>query len=357
AGEVVEYLAEVGKPVARGAVLARLRTRTVEIALAGATAELRRRDAALAELVAGTRPQEITMAKARLAAARADLVYRNWAVDQADRRMSSGASSEDEAKLVRLEADRSAANVSALEAEVSLLEEGPRKEDIEQTRQQLATQQETVAALQDELERHVVRAPFDGFVVREDTEVGAWLTVGAVVASIAALKEVEVEVPVPESFIAEVDLKSPVAIRLEAFPDDRYEGDRTVVIPSGDPRARTFPVRIRLENVLVDGAPRFMSGMSALVTMTSSRKRSAMLIPKDAIVLGGAQPTVYVVDPSEGGGPSTVRAVPITIGEAIGDEVAVVGAIKPGQSVVTEGNERLRPGQAVISANASQQDR
>jgi multidrug efflux pump subunit AcrA (membrane-fusion protein) len=43
----------------------------------------------------------------------------------------------------------------------------------------------------------------------------------------------------------------------------------------------------------------------------------------------------------------TVRPVPVETGVAVDSLIQVIGPVQPGMKVVTKGNERLRPGQAV----------
>jgi multidrug efflux pump subunit AcrA (membrane-fusion protein) len=77
-------------------------------------------------------------------------------------------------------------------------------------------------------------------------------------------------------------------------------------------------------------------------------------VPKDALVLGGARPMVFVAEAGPGGtGKTVVRQVVVTPGVASGDLIEVTGDLKKGQAVVTLGNERLRPGDAVEVARTA----
>jgi hypothetical protein len=82
--------------------------------------------------------------------------------------------------------------------------------------------------------------------------------------------------------------------------------------------------------------------------LPTGEKQNALLVPKDALVLGGPTPVVYVVvsgDPSNKH--DQVAPVPVKLGVAQGDLIQVTGAVVAGQLVVVQGNERLFPGQAV----------
>jgi multidrug efflux pump subunit AcrA (membrane-fusion protein) len=108
-------------------------------------------------------------------------------------------------------------------------------------------------------------------------------------------------------------------------------------------------VRIRLENRIVDGVPTIKGGMLARAWMPVGAAGSVMVVPKDALVLGGPKPLVFCIDPS---GPTTgaVRPVEVALGAAVEGHVAVRGGLEPGMLVVVRGNERLRPGMQVSFA-------
>jgi multidrug efflux pump subunit AcrA (membrane-fusion protein) len=81
--------------------------------------------------------------------------------------------------------------------------------------------------------------------------------------------------------------------------------------------------------------------MEAIVTFNLANKKSALLIPKDAIVTAGENRLVFVVIDGK------AVPVPVTILGYYDGDVAVVGDLKPGAQVVIRGNERLKPQQAV----------
>jgi multidrug efflux pump subunit AcrA (membrane-fusion protein) len=70
-----------------------------------------------------------------------------------------------------------------------------------------------------------------------------------------------------------------------------------------------------------------------------------ILIKKDALVLGGATPIVYKL--AKNGDKTTVVQVAVKTGSSVGSWIEVTGSLQPGDQVVTQGNERLRPDQEV----------
>ena len=68
---------------------------------------------------------------------------------------------------------------------------------------------------------------------------------------------------------------------------------------------------------------------------------------KDAIVREAGAAFVFVV----ADGLAEIR--PIVLGEANGDRFEVIEGLAVGEQVVVRGNERLQPGQSVITADPS----
>jgi hypothetical protein len=78
-------------------------------------------------------------------------------------------------------------------------------------------------------------------------------------------------------------------------------------------------------------------------------KQLALLVPKDALVLGGAQPVVFIVNLADANAKQgKVQQMPVHLGLAEGSLIQVRGGLTAGQMVVVQGNERLFPGQDVI---------
>lgn len=348
-GRVNEFYVREGDYVEQHQPIAQLRTKTVELELAAATAELQLRQHELAELENGSRPEEIEQAKARLAAAKPLMDKAQSRYQRILSLHERNAISAEE--LEEAHADAEAAEQHYLEAKATLdlVVAGPRKERIEQARARMLAQQEVVNRLQDILDRHTIVAPFDGYVIAEHTEVGHWLTQGAPVAEFADLKQVDVSVLVLEDYIRHVAVGTPARVELGALHDEQFVGQVALIIPQADVRSRSFPVKVRIDNSTEGGSVLLKAGMFARVTLPVGRDTAALLVPKDALVLGGPTPLVHVVDvASKGDSQGTTRPVPVELGVASEGAIEVrASQLAAGQYVVTEGNERLMPGQQV----------
>lgn len=347
-GLVVEVLADEGDHVAKGVPMLRLRTAPVQADLDGAQAELARREAVLAELVAGPRAEDVAASRADVAEARAEVTYRRWKLESTEQLRDQGRSSAEELELARAESEKAAARLAQMEAVLARMEAGTRKEQLDAARAEVAAQRAVVSRLADELERHVLRAPYTGFVAERHVQEGAWLGTGDTAFRFVELEPVEIDVPVPEDRVALLRPGQTARVAVGALGRSDFEGEIVEIVPVGDARTRTFPVRVRVENEVIDDVPRLLAGMTARVTLPVGEVASALVVPKDALVIGARGTIVQVVTPTEGeSGQGTTAPVTVEVGIALNGLIQIEGPIPPGALVVVKGNERLMPGQAV----------
>lgn len=345
-GRLTELPIVDGQHVAENEPIAQLLRGLLEIERAGATAELDRRRQVLGELQAGSRPEEIEQARAAVAGFEARLSYAKDRLARLARLAERGTSTADELNDAQTELRAVEAQLRGSRAALELVETGPRKEQIAQAAAAAAVQEAEVQRIDDQLAKHTIRAPFSGWVVERFTEKGQWVARGGLIARIAELDTLEIEAQVPESSLAALREGAHVRLEFDAAADQAWIGTVARVVPQADLLSRSFPVRIRLENRIVDGVPTIKGGMLARAWLPVGAAGEVTVVPKDALVLGGAKPLVFCIDPSS---PTTgvVRPVEVALGAAVEGHVAVRGTLEPGALVVVRGNERLRPGMQV----------
>jgi len=373
-GRVIEFLVDEGDEVDADQPLVKLRTRDLEIDLAGAEAELDLRRQELAELENGTRPEEIEQARARMLAAAALKDYTAARLRRTEKLYARNATSEDDMQEVRSAAQAAAQRHIEAEQAYKLAVAGPRREDIAQARARMLVAQEQVNRLKDDIAQHTVRAPFHGYVTDEFTEVGQWVAEGAPVVEMVDIDRVEIEIPVLEKYAAKIRVGMPARVTVDARPGEQWTAEVSAVVPKAERRSRSFPVKIELDNPPRAGGLTFQPGMFARVTLSVGSDVPVLLVPKDAVVLGGRSPLVFVVakpaaTPGGAGGESgsgdgaatsggkidgVARATPVELGASVDELIEVRGELKPGDWVVEVGNERVRPGQPLVVIGTSE---
>lgn len=350
-GRVIEFAVEEGDRVEAGQKLAQLLTDTISLELAAAEAELELRRQQLAELENGTRPEEVEQLLARTNGAIARREYliarrkRIETVFQGGRATSE--EERDEAVSAAIEADQL---YNEAKAAYNMAVKGPRQELILQAKAQVAVQQAVVDRLKDQITKHTIISRFPGYVVAENTELGQWVKQGEAVVEVAALDEVEISAQVVEQHIPFVKVGSPVTVEIPALAGRLFEGVVTAIVPQANLQARTFPVKVRARNEIASDGPLLKAGMYARVTLPAGPAHMALVVPKDALVLGkGPKPLIYLVEPAADGKTGTAAAVPVEVGVASGNGIQITGPFKAGQLVAVEGNERIFGPNVVIT--------
>jgi RND family efflux transporter MFP subunit len=349
-GDAVTFRQEDDAATGIGQPIVQLRTRTIAIEIAAARAVLALREHELAETEAGSRPEEIAQANARLKAAVAIMRYANTRFDRVKSLRANGTASQEEfeeSQSVFLATEQR--HIEA-KAGYQLTVDGPRREVIAQTRARMQVALEEVHRLEDMQKKYTIRAPFKGYVTVKHTEVGAWVSRGDPVVEIVQLDPIDIRVAVPETYITHVRVGNDAQVRLEATEETVIVGKVTRIVPLADRRSRTFPVIIRLDNPLTGGDHRMKAGMLAHVTIGVGQKQTVLTVHKDALVLNGRSCSVMVVEKKPNTDQDVVRAVTVTLGVAVGSWIQIIDptdSLREGDSVVTRGNERLRDQQPV----------
>lgn len=187
------------------------------------------------------------------------------------------------------------------------------------------------------LRNATVRAPFAGVVVARAANPGAYVAVGAPVATLIDDRALEIEADVPTEIVAALDPGEAVATVL----DDGTPARATVraAVPTENPSTRTRPVRFTLA---AEGSAKPLAvGQTVTVMAPVGVPRAVLSVAKDALVQQDGGWIVYAVEDG------TAVPRPVELGAAVAGRYEVDGDLAPGALVIVRGNERLRPGQAV----------
>ena len=346
-GRVVEFPLNEGDRVKKGDLIVQLLTGLIEIERAAAEAQLSLATAKLSQLQV-SQSDQIKQAEARARNAKAQADYTAARLRRIDSLARQNTMTEDERQEAVAARDQAA---SAFQ-EASLAWEVAKNSAtalMDQAEAEVAAAQEEVNRVKDQIAKHSIRSPFDGYLITEHTEVGEWVTKGGLVAKVIELDQVDVQVFVPENYLPFLKIGEAVRVEVTALPDEAFNGQVAVIVPEADPRTRSFPVKVRLPNSFDGDRPMLRSGMFARVHLPVGRRGDATLVHKDAVVLGRGTPLIFVVDPDPSNPKSgKVRPVQIALGTAQNNLIEVTGAIKPGEKVVVQGNERLFGGETVV---------
>ncbi len=180
-----------------------------------------------------------------------------------------------------------------------------------------------------------VTAPFDGVVTVRYVHPGALVGPAAgPLVSLEQLARLRLTVAVPEAEAGGLEPGARVPFTVPAFPGQVFSGIVARNPHSLDPRTRTLPVELDVENPDNRLAP----GMYPEVTWPVRRTSPSLLVPPASIVMTTERS--FVIRVSDG------RAVYVDVGRGsvVGDLVEVFGALKPGDEILRRATDEIREG-------------
>lgn len=181
-----------------------------------------------------------------------------------------------------------------------------------------------------------IRAPFDGVVSKKYTEVGELLIPGKQIVTIVNPGRIYVLATIDEVDVGRLKLGQPVAITVDAFPGEKFEGTIRRVSPivsGGKLETRTADVWIYFNKK----DPRMKPGMSADIEILITTLQHVLSVPSQAIIDRDGKKQVYAAEGKavRPGDAAVARLQPVEIGESNWIASEIKSGLKAGDSVVT----------------------
>jgi len=222
-----------------------------------------------------------------------------------------------------------------------------------QTQAEISRARSAIIETKAELEKTVLRAPFNGVVADLDIEVGEWTTPSPPALPIPPVLDlidpssIYISAPMDEVDSAKIKLGQPVRITLDPFPGQQYEGHVRHIAPFVlDVEEQNRTVEIEVELVDQAFASTLLPGTSADVEVILSVKNQVLRIPPSTLFEDNK---AFVVER----GMLSTRTV--DIGMRNWDFVEVLGGLSEGDHVVTSlDQEELVEGARVVLRASSE---
>jgi len=233
-GRVRSLLVEEGAQVQAGQLVAELDPDRYSESLDRAGAQAGAQERVLAELMAGSRPEEIQAARARVKAAQASLAD----AEQIHRRAAALAKSQyvSQQKLETAEAALKSARAN-LDGQVQVLElavKGPRQETIDAARAKLKADQALHRLTERELADTRLYAPTSGVIQNRILEPGDMAFPQTPVVTLALNDPVWARVYVSEPDLGKISPGMRAEVRTDSFPDKGYRGWIGFISPTAE---------------------------------------------------------------------------------------------------------------------------
>ena len=194
---------------------------------------------------------------------------------------------------------------------------------------------ERIEQLEEEQSQQQIRAPFAGTITARYAEPGAFVTptttasatAGATSSSIVELSSgLEVSARVPESDIGRIAIDQFASIRVDAYPDERFDARVSEIAPRAVKQDNVTSFEVKLD--LIDPPQKLLIGMTADINFQTGRDKPRTLVPTVAIVTEDGQAGVLLVDKQRKPVFQNVE-----LGNSSGDKTAILKGLEPGTRV------------------------
>jgi RND family efflux transporter MFP subunit len=172
-----------------------------------------------------------------------------------------------------------------------------------------------------------IHAPFDGVVVSRKADPGTLATPGTPLLLVDKVGRLQLEVTVDESLLGTVKMGANVPVVIDALAQEggagRITGKVSRIVPAADATSHSFVVKLDLP-----ASAHLRSGMYGRAELSRGSK-SALMVPRSAVITRGSLQEVYVVGPDQ---IASLRYV--TLGVPQGDLVEVLSGLSAGEMIV-----------------------
>jgi RND family efflux transporter MFP subunit len=194
-------------------------------------------------------------------------------------------------------------------------------------------------------------APFDGTVLKKNADVGEIVaplagaaSSKAAVVTIADMSSLEVDADVSEANITRVAPEQQCEITLDAYPQQRYPGYVTKIVPTADRAKATVLVKIRFKEYDQRVLPEMSAKISFLAIgykADSADHKLLLTVPEAAVATRAGRAVIYQVRDDR------AVEVAVSIGQKLGGLLEIKNGLKEGDKIIAKVDDRIEAGAKV----------
>ncbi|WP_421239813.1 efflux RND transporter periplasmic adaptor subunit [Aeromonas enteropelogenes] len=218
------------------------------------------------------------------------------------------------------------------------------KEQLDEAEAAYRSLEADIESLKATIARREVRAPFSGMVGLRNVFLGQYLQPGTDIVRLEDTSVMRLRFTVPQTDISKITLGQPIEIKVDAYPQTRFDGHISAIEPAVNFQSGLIQVQADIPNN--DGQLR--SGMFARASIILPTVKDQIVIPQTAISFTLYGQNIYVIKESEetdkdGNKVKVKRAKQVVVkaGERRGNDVHVLSGIQAGDEIVLSGQVRL----------------
>ena len=194
-------------------------------------------------------------------------------------------------------------------------------------------------------------APFDGTVLKKNADVGEIVaplagaaSSKAAVVTIADMSSLEVDADVSEANIIRVAPEQQCEITIDAYPQQRYPGYVTNIVPTADRSKATVLVKIRFKEYDQQVLPEMSAKISFLAIgykADNAAHKLLLTVPEAAVATRAGRAVIYQIRDDR------AVEVPVSTHQKLGGLIEIKSGIKEGDKIIAKVDDRIEAGAKV----------
>lgn len=293
--------------------------------------------AKLADLQAGTRPEEIAKAQESVRQLEEAATFAKADYDRTAQLAESGSLPAEAMEKARVAYMTEQAKLAAARSHLEMLQAGHTRTAIAMQEAAVKEASAKLDLAQARLAECVISAPFAGTITRVHVRRGDLAMAKAPLLEMADLSSLVIRAAVPEAHASAVHEGMAARVSLDSFGPKTFKAKVVRIYPELDRRMRTRTIEMVLSE-----AVGLSPGMFARIRLVLESAEDAVTVAEQAVVLTpNGEGVVYVVVE----GKAVQRKVEIGIDQA--GRVQVLAGLEPGEKAIVAGQETLRDGMEV----------
>ncbi len=191
-----------------------------------------------------------------------------------------------------------------------------------------------------------LQSPITGKVLQRSSEQGNLVQPGTEILKLGDFSQIKIALEVSDRQLSNLRPQQRVNVKLDAFPQETWQGRLTRISPAADPQSRLVPLEITLDNP--EG--KIVSGLLARVSFPQTTTPT-LVVPDTALQKDN---TLFILQGS--GKAKTVVARTITPGEKSNGKVEILAGLALGDEYVVRSSKPLSDGKKVRLSVLSQSE-
>jgi len=192
-----------------------------------------------------------------------------------------------------------------------------------------------------------IHAPFAGRLGIRQVDLGQYIAPGTPIVTLQQLDPIFVDFYLPQQDLAKIKVGQALVAKVDTYPDQTFTGKILAINPLVNAATRNVQVRATLSNP----DEKLLPGMFATVDIDVGAPKDFVTLPQTAIYYNAYGNIAYLLEDAgkdRSGEPLKIaNQVFVKTGQTRGDQVAVLDGIKPGDIVVTAGQNKLHNGSPI----------